>query len=157
MATLSPPPSLSLRFLTTHWGLSRALGEHLSPRLVAAHGLELRAYLILGAIDRGVIYPSDLALRLGLPRDATSRLLHPLLKQNLITRQIDPDDSRRVRLNVTADGVDLLGRVRATLEGELEPLLRELDEAALEQFLNTTETLRHNLSARPGDVRAPTI
>ena len=158
MTTLPlPQPSPALRFLTAHWALSRALGEHLNPLLAHSYGLELRTYLILSGIARGIAYPSDLAARLNLPRDTTSRALQTLLKKGLITKHIDPDDSRRIQQSVTPAGDALLAEVRATLESILEPLLHELEPGALEHFFTTTETLRAQLTERPSEPRDTVI
>lgn len=152
-----PHPTPAFRFLAAHWGLGRVLGEHLNPLLEQTNDLELRAFLILSAIARGTTYPSDLADRLSLPRDTTSRTLGTLLKKGLIAKQIDPDDSRRIRLSVTPPGDALLHEARRTLEGALEPLLQRFEPAALETFLTTTETLKTQLAESLGDQRVAPV
>lgn len=158
VTTLSSTPlTPALRLLTAHWSLGRALGEHLNPLLAQHYGLELRAYLILSGVARGVTYPSDLADRFGLPRDTTSRALQTLLKKGLITKRIDPDDSRRIQQNVTPAGEALLAEVRATLETLLEPLLQDFEPEALEIFFRTSETLKAQLTERLGKSRDSVI
>lgn len=147
----------ALRFLTAHWGLGRALAEHLEPLLTRTYDLELRAYLVLSSVSRGIVYPSDLADRLSLPRDTTSRLLQILLKKGLITKRIDPDDSRRIQQSVTLAGETLLREARATLETILEPLLDDLGADSLEHFLTTTETLRSQIAQTLGERCAASI
>lgn len=170
MATLSPPPtataaparaSPALRFLAAHWRIGRVLAEHLNPLLSRTYGLELRDYLVLSTVHKGISYPTELAERLKLPKDMTSRTLQTLLRGGYLERTIDVHDSRRTRLTVTDSGRTLLTQVVTTLEHALEPLLGGLETDAREQLpheqlpqeqlLSTVETFTDQLQHQLGE------
>ncbi len=120
----------------------------MNPLLETTHGLSYRDFLVLAAISRGVQYPTELADRLRLPKDTTSRILQTLLQAGLIERAIDTSDSRRTRLETTLAGTTLHAEVRGSIEGLLEPFLAGLGDAQ-EQFLGLLETLSDQLTASP--------
>ena len=145
---LPPPISTASRFFVAHWRIGRAVHDYVSPLLEEAHGLSYRDFLVLAAISRGVRYPTELADRLRLPKDTTSRILQTLLQGGLIERAIDTSDSRRTRLETTPAGNTLHTEVRGSIEGLLEPFLAGLGDAQ-EQFLGLLETLSDQLTASP--------
>lgn len=109
-------------------------------------GLNVLRAMVLRLIDRdGVQRPSALAEALELAPPAVSHLLTELEERGLLTRSLDPQDRRRVRLEVTDDGRRLLaraaeawndlnvGQLTALTEEEavtLRDLLRKVTEAA---------------------------
>ena len=102
--------------------------------------------LALGLIERdGIRHPGALAETLELAPPAVSHLLSELEERGLIARSLDPDDRRRVRLELTDQGRELLSRANeawtdlnagklASLSLEeavaLRDLLRKVTEAA---------------------------
>ena len=77
--------------------------------------------------------PSELAEQLGLSRGALSARLSPLEDDGLITRTTDPDDRRRVHVELTAAGREAFDR-HGQHEGR--------DEAALLDVLSHAEQRR---------------
>ena len=143
-----PPTSAASRFFVAHWRIGRAVHSYVNPLLEETHGLSYRDFLVLAAVIKGVRYPTELAERLKLPKDTTSRILQTLLQAGLVGRTIDPHDSRRTRLEATALGKKLHTEVRGSIEGLLEPFLTGLGDAQ-DQFLNLLETLSDQLTASP--------
>lgn len=148
------PASAASRFFVAHWRIGRAIYEHMNPLLEKTYGLNYRDFLVLAAIGRGVHYPTELAERLKLPRDMTSRVLQTLLRAGFVERAIDAHDSRRTRLEVTPTGKELHAAVQKSVEGFLEPLLAQLGEGRSEQFLTLLETLNDLLSQAIGENHA---
>lgn len=146
-----PPTGAASRFLVTHWRIGRSFHDYLGPLLDARYGLGLKDFLVLATIDRGVQYPTELAERLKLPKDMTSRTLQTLVKANLVERAIDAHDSRRTRLTTTPAGRSLHADVLREMEGLLEPLLAQLGEGQ-KPFLTALETLSDLLTAPPEPV-----
>lgn len=60
--------------------------------------------LLLELVSRGHTQPKDLAGRLGLVPPAVSTIIADLEQRGLLTRQSDPDDGRRVQLQLTSEG-----------------------------------------------------
>ena len=143
-----PPTAAASRFFVAHWRIGRAVHNYVNPLLETTHGLSYRDFLVLAAIAKGKRYPTELADRLKLPKDTTSRILQTLLQAGLIERTIDPHDSRRTRLETTAAGQTLHAEVRSSIEGLLEPFLAGLGDTQ-EQFLAQLECLSDQLTASP--------
>ncbi|HZJ10822.1 MAG TPA: MarR family transcriptional regulator [Trueperaceae bacterium] len=76
----------------------------------------LRA-LMLGLIARERLHPKALADTLDLAPPAISHILTDLEERGLIARSLDPEDRRRVLLEITDAGRTLLSRVAATWNG----------------------------------------
>lgn len=149
---ISPPKSSDAsRFFVAHWRIGRALYEYMNPLLEEKYGLNYKDFLVLATIDKGVHYPTELAERLKLPKDMTSRVLQTLLKAGLVERAIDAQDSRRTRLETTLKGQELHTEVHKSVEGLLEPLLAQLGESQSEQFLTSLETLNDLLTRALGE------
>ena len=90
----------------------------------------LRAF-ILGLIARETVHPGDLAQALDFSPSAVSHLLRELEDQDLLRRIHDTDDRRKVRLEITPHGNDLLDQVRqARLQMGVEKLAVLSDEEA---------------------------
>lgn len=148
-----PPSSAASRFFAAHWRIGRAVHDYVNPLLETTHGLSYRDFLVLTAVTKGVRYPTELAERLRLPKDTTSRILQTLLQAGLVERAIDTVDSRRTRLEATPTGQTLHAEVKQSVEEMLGPLLESLGSARQEQFLELLETLSDQLTASP---KAPT-
>ncbi len=106
----------------------------LAPRFVQWSAMSLRVHRVEGdpsfrqlavlfMIRQGVISPAGIAQRLGISRAVVTGLLDRLEERGLIRREPDPGDRRRLRIVLTASGLDAserLGRaVVADLAAEL--------------------------------------
>ena len=68
--------------------------------------------LLLELVARGFTYPKDLAELLETVPTAVSNMLSELESRDLIRRSPDPDDGRRIRLELTQSGHEILAEVR---------------------------------------------
>jgi MarR family multiple antibiotic resistance transcriptional regulator len=74
-------------------------------------GLNVIRTLVLGLIEReGVRHPGALADALELAPTAVSHILAELEERGLVARSLDPEDRRRVRIELTDEGRRVLGR-----------------------------------------------
>ena len=89
------------------WSLRQAATRAFEP-------LDLRPIrvLLLELVARGFTYPKDLAELLETIPTAVSNMLSDLESRDLIRRTPDPDDGRRIRLELTQNGHDVLAEVR---------------------------------------------
>jgi DNA-binding MarR family transcriptional regulator len=94
----------------------------LAPRYVQWSAMSLRAHRLEGdpsfrqlavlfMIREGVISPASIAQRLGISRAVVTGLLDRLEERGLIRREPDPDDRRRLRIVLTAAGLDASERL----------------------------------------------
>jgi DNA-binding MarR family transcriptional regulator len=74
-------------------------------------GINSPRALVLGLIARERVHPKALAEALDLAPPAISHLLTELEERGLIARSLDPTDRRRVVLELTEQGCELLARV----------------------------------------------
>ncbi|MCA9839321.1 MAG: winged helix-turn-helix transcriptional regulator [Trueperaceae bacterium] len=141
----SEPLSKAFRFFLAHWKASRTLYGHLNPVLEERFGLELRDYLVLGSIFRGLHYPSEVADVLGMPRDMVSRILNKLLSKSLLERSIDEQDSRKTLLLITSEGIETRHKIRACIQDMIEPALEQLGQDGSEALIHSLEAFTQQL------------
>lgn len=97
--------------------------------------LSARAFHMLALIAAGKRFPSDLAEWLGVARSVVSFELEKLVEAQLLRREADPADGRRVRLAMTAKGVKVNERVAGAVLAELEARLERLPPPTRQQFI----------------------
>jgi DNA-binding MarR family transcriptional regulator len=71
---------------------------------------------VLHAIDVGVVYPTDIAIRLNQASPTVSHVISRLVSRNLIERSRADDDGRKRRLTLTKGGHEMLDRSREVIE-----------------------------------------
>ena len=150
-------------------GLTRLLRQMTRPAfyrwLAAAGGVHLdRAdYGVLVWIaEAAPVRLTDLAESLGVDISTVSRRVRDLERAGLVRRSGDPADQRAFRLSLTAEGEDILGRVRRTRQEAMRRLLAgwsEGDRAQLACLLgclsDEMEALTQMASAADRSAREP--
>lgn len=94
--------------------------------LMAAAGtaLDRADYAVVVHIDeRAPVRLTDLAEVLGVDISTVSRQVRDLERSGLVERSGDPDDQRASRLRLTAQGQEVLTRVRAARQESMKTLL----------------------------------
>jgi DNA-binding MarR family transcriptional regulator len=104
------------------FGIRRYL--RFSEETVRGHGLTPQQYQLLLALKgfpgREWATVGELAGRLQLRHHSMGELVNRAQAQDLVARAVDPDDARVVRVVLTAQGEDVLGRLSALHRDELE-------------------------------------
>lgn len=105
MPTPSPDPrdALVLELSSQLLPFAHAL-RHAAERVFAPLGLRASRVLVLELIHRGVDQPKALAEVLETVPSAVTAILVDLEAKGLIERTTDPDDRRRARLRLSAEG-----------------------------------------------------
>lgn len=102
----------------------------LAPRYVQWSAMSLRAHRVEGdpsfrqlavlfMIREGVASPASIAQRLGISRAVVTGLLDRLEERGLIRREPDPADRRRLRIVMTASGLDASERLGRAVVDDL--------------------------------------
>jgi len=73
-------------------------------------------------------HPADVARALAIPLPTMSNMLRELEAKGLITRELDPQDRRRIVLSLTDRGEDALTRGQAAIDSVLAGHLESLSE-----------------------------
>ncbi|AIZ46488.1 hypothetical protein QR90_05400 [Deinococcus radiopugnans] len=128
-------PSLSTeqvgRFMGALWRFGRSFRQELDALLLAQGELDSPRFNVLQGIRSGHSYPKALAAHLHMPPTLLSRYLDQLCKQNLIERQIDTEDSRRIHLNLTPEGERLAASVIQSFLGLAAARMHDIDPERL--------------------------
>ena len=74
-----------------------------------------------------------------------TRLVDRLLQKDLVTRERDPRDRRRIVCSITEDGMDTLARIEPRLRGALEAFEGALDPEVLEELAHRLAEVRSAL------------
>lgn len=83
-------------------------------------GVTFHQFLILEVLAEGsAVTMSELVVRLGVAKSTGTRLVNPLVEKKLVGRFRDEQDSRSLRLKLTARGGSVHRDVRACLRGFL--------------------------------------
>ena len=111
------------------------LTRRLDRRLGALHGISLVDYIVLNELAResnGRLRRVDLADKLGLTQSAVTRILLPLEKIGLVSRNPDPNDARVGYAALTKTGRMMHENATATAEEGCGDLLSGISDEEFE-------------------------
>ena len=135
------PPIVTERYLAAFWHIRQTFMNQLSVQLENAYQVDMRQYMALQFVQRGIVYPTDLAEAMSVPGYMSSRIIESLLDKALIQRQIDKSDARRIILTLTVQGKERLADCNQAMTTELDRLLARLDSAHRILLLEILEVL----------------
>jgi DNA-binding MarR family transcriptional regulator len=144
------------------WGFGQIMRQHLVPSVVGEYGLDFKDFITLVSISEGAQYPKFICERLSTNASDVSRTLETLSKRGFVKRELDSEDSRRVRVTLTDAGETVLATARGRIQELLEDAERVLPDEELQRFTQTLVHLQQRLKARiaqsglnppPGDHR----
>jgi DNA-binding MarR family transcriptional regulator len=135
------------RLMSAWWGFGQVMKQHIAPRLEREHGLDFGNFIVLNAINSGANYPTYICERLVMHPSGVSRMIELLVTRGFITRSLDTDDSRRVKLIITPEGSAVLEEARATMSELLDHGFRDVPEDQIEAFAQVLERAHRAMSA----------
>jgi DNA-binding MarR family transcriptional regulator len=141
----SETPATNL--LNAWWTFAQVMKRNVAPMLEREHQMDFGDFMVLQTIDRGANYPGLLCERASISPSGVSRMLENLTKRDLVRRSLDTEDSRRVRLEITPKGFEVLNATRGTM---LRLVERSLVTLPKEQVQGFVDTLTH-LAATMGE------
>ena len=107
---------------------------------------QLRVLLVLRA--RGPSRMSDIAAILGITLPTATGIVDNLVRKELALRETDPQDRRRVICQLSPQGQELINRLWASGQFQIEQLLEGLTRPQLEKAADVAQMLLDNLSRR---------
>jgi DNA-binding MarR family transcriptional regulator len=114
--------------LQDNQGQSAILSDAIADRLrITPTELEVLGTLALG----GALPAGELARRTGLTSGAVTRLIDRLESRGMARRRSDPDDRRRVLVEITANAIKAAAPFYGPIEAEADRLLAGYDEKEL--------------------------
>ncbi len=112
-----------LGFMRILWGVEHAL-QSASKRMEATHRITGPQRMVLRVVEQ---YPNlsagDLAHALRLHPSTVTGILQRLVHRGLLTREIDPEDTRRVKLRVTPVSKPFIHHAKGTIEAAIASAL----------------------------------
>jgi DNA-binding MarR family transcriptional regulator len=120
--------------------------------------LTLPQYRVLGILDRGPEASSVLAEKLAVSRPSVTGVVDGLVARGLARRDHDAADRRRIGIELTDDGRQLLARADAEVERRLHEIAAHLDDpgsafAGLGPWLEALEAHRSARHAALSDAK----
>jgi DNA-binding MarR family transcriptional regulator len=121
------------------------------------HGLSHIAMNVLAVIEgNGSPMPAGaVGERVHITSGSTTSVLDTLERNGLIERLPDPDDRRRVLVEVTPAAQDLLDQVLAEVSQAVSAALGGFDDDELEEFFVMLTRLREAIASAPADLGPP--
>lgn len=90
--------------------------------------LTLAQYRLLAMISDGAERASHLAGRLALTKPTVSATIDTLVERGLVTRETAEGDRRALRLQITDEGVAVLGVAESAMRERLDDVLARVDD-----------------------------
>jgi DNA-binding MarR family transcriptional regulator len=118
-------------------------------RRLSVQGLDFSDFIILYCLNGAEgkkLRRIDLAQKLGLTASGITRMLLPLEKLHIISRDQSEDDARARYATLTKGGETLFQDALANLEEKLEEVMPDEEKKLLEKFSAFLEKLLKNLS-----------
>jgi DNA-binding MarR family transcriptional regulator len=137
--------------LDAWWTFAQVMKRNVAPMLEREHQMDFGDFMVLNTIDRGANYPGLLCERASISPSGVSRMLETLTKRDLVLRSLDTEDSRRIKLEITPKGFEVLNATRGTM---LRLVERSLFTLPKEQVKGFVDTLTH-LAATMGETSEP--
>ena len=132
--------------LTLLFSLAKA--NSVITRRLSARGLDFSDFIILYHLNQAEgkkLRRIDLAEKLGLTASGITRMLLPLEKIHIITRDQSDEDARARYATLTKAGEQLFGEALAHLEEKLEDVMPADAEKLTEKFSAFLDKLTENL------------
>jgi DNA-binding MarR family transcriptional regulator len=115
-----------------------AVGEDYLLSVRRTSGLTLTQVRVLKALMAQSLSAGDLARAAGVPGSSLTRLLERLEGAGLVARTPDPEDRRRVRLELTADGRYAVGNLESLAQGPLGRAVQAMSDGERAAFVAAT-------------------
>lgn len=133
--------------------LERAIGAVCRP-----HGLSHAALNALAVIEGNAapIAPGELAERMLVTSGTMTSLIDNLERQGLVTRRADPDDRRRLLIDVTPQAQDLLDVVLPAIQQLAKAIFGSVPDRRLRSLLTTLDDVHRALDDLPTDLPSAT-
>jgi DNA-binding MarR family transcriptional regulator len=105
------------------------LAKHVELALAEA-GLSLSQFRVLGVLSEGSAFSAAMAERLVVRPPSVSAMVEGLVSRGLIERHDDDDDRRRIALELTEEGRNVLAEAEQAVEARLRDLAANLGDEA---------------------------
>jgi MarR family transcriptional repressor of emrRAB len=117
--------------------------------------VEFRVLTTLFSQPDGMAHPGDLCMQVSLSPANMSRISEALVSRDLITRVLSVRDRRRMVLQITAHGEELVRRLLPQMFAPVREMLLNLPQSEQRELIIQLNRLDHSISKRPR--KEPTV
>ncbi|MEL0613678.1 MarR family winged helix-turn-helix transcriptional regulator [Marinomonas arenicola] len=135
--------SLENLFHLVH-ALKQQMHRHIEELGLNITAMHIRTISIIN--DKGSCTASEVASFLQRDKAQITRLLNALIKDDLITKENNPDDKRSQCLRLTDKGLHLLKQIKGIEKTIFKMMSNGMSEETLESFQQVTKQLTRNLT-----------
>lgn len=115
-------------------------------RLLRPLGVSSAGGLVLGLLrDQGPMAPSAIGERLIVTRATVTGLVDSLERRGFVRRTAHPSDRRSVIVEITAEGMDVLAKVRETVHRQEREWMGVLSDAELRRLIALLHRVQQRL------------
>lgn len=112
-----------------------------------AHGLSIIGFQVLALLEmHGPSTMGHLADQLGVAMSNATGIVGRMAERGIVARQHDDEDRRRVLVDLTEDGRDLVGEIEAQRREQMARLIGALDTTQQQRLLQVVHDL-HDAAA----------
>jgi DNA-binding MarR family transcriptional regulator len=97
--------------------------------------------LILALLVKGDMRMSELGQRLSRSKPNMTAIINGMIRENLVKREIDPDDRRAVRISITPIGKKRLMERKEAIRKSIAEYIGRLDEQDFDTFYSSLENV----------------
>jgi MarR family 2-MHQ and catechol resistance regulon transcriptional repressor len=109
-----------------------------------------RFYVLIHVSQNPGINYIELSDRMLCTKSNTTRVVQGMLKEQLITREVDPKDRRCYKLFLSDKGLALLDRVYPGFIEDIQKLMSRFSDDETSRFLRASQYIESSLSPDPG-------
>jgi len=122
--------------------------------LCRPHGVSHAAVNALAVIEghAAPIAPGELAERMHVTSGTMTSLIDNLERQGLVTRRPDPDDRRRLLIDVTKDAQAILDVVLPEIQQLAKAIFGPIPDRQIQALLSTLEAVERSLETVPSEL-----
>jgi DNA-binding MarR family transcriptional regulator len=131
--------------------------EALIASVARRHGLSHAALNALAVIEGNgaPMTAGAVGAHMHITSGTMTSVLDTLERKGYVQRLTDPDDRRRVLVDVTPDAQTLLNRLLPAVVQTTTAVMAGIDDSELHAFLNTLVRVRDAIAAAPDDLPSP--
>ena len=126
------------------WLKSAVISKHLDNSLGAIHGIGLAEYMVLLNLMKApnhALRRIDIAESLARTASGITRMLMPMEKIGLVSKETNTRDARVSLVKITPAGEDLLRNATVTLDAKSQSLLRNIDSESADTMLALLQSI----------------
>ncbi len=126
------------------WLKSAVISKHLDNSLGAIHGIGLAEYMVLLNLMKApnhALRRIDIAEALARTASGITRMLMPMEKIGLVSKETNARDARVSLVKITPAGEELFRNATVTLDAKSQSLLRNIDSESADTMLALLQSI----------------